>query len=207
MKFYSTCGEYLTKIKEHASKKLKESDFWMIVITNLLKENITYQNSKINYRLARNTRDYQMAENVKWLVENKYSDQKIIVWAASGHVAKYADSSNKEKTMVAMGSYFTKDSSLFKSTYIIGFTSYEGEAGRLGSKIYSVNKPKSDGFENWIDEKYDYAFVDFKNYRKLFPGQHEKFFLKGLSHISFKTEWIRLFDGIFYVKKMYACER
>ena len=106
-----------------------------------------------------------------------------------------------------MGSFFTRDSSLMNNTYIIGFTSYEGEAGRLGKKNYAIQKPRSNSFETWINEKYDYAFVDFKNYTKIFPNKADKFFLKGMGHISFKTEWTKLFDGIFYIKKMYPCQK
>ncbi|HUS03600.1 MAG TPA: erythromycin esterase family protein [Chitinophagaceae bacterium] len=204
---YTKCGQYLTTIKKQADQKLNKSDYWWVIIENLLQENIEYQASKTNWRLSMNTRDRQMAVNLKWLAENKFPNDKIIVWAANYHIAKYGDSTNKDKTLISMGNYFTRDSSLMNSTYIIGFTSYDGEAGRLGRKDFSINKPRRNGFETWINESYDYAFIDFKRYTKLFPGKTEKFYLKGLFHISFITEWPKIFDGVFYIKKMYPCRK
>ncbi|HEV8079612.1 MAG TPA: erythromycin esterase family protein [Chitinophagaceae bacterium] len=204
---FSRCGQYLTIIKKQAEQKLNKSGYWMAVIENLVQENITYQTIKNNSRVGSNTRDYQMASNLKWLSENKYPKEKIIVWAANGHIAKYADSTNNEKKLIAMGSFFTKDSALMNTTYIIGFASYKGEAGRLGRKNFAIVKPRPNGFETWINENYNYAFVDFKHYTKIFPGKLEKFFLKGMGHISFKTEWTKLFDGIFYIKEMYPCQK
>lgn len=204
---FSKCGRYLKEIKEQASLKLNKNDYWMAVIENLIQENLTYQTNQTDSRLSRNTRDYQMALNLKWISENKYPNEKIIVWAANYHVAKYADSTLSKKTLIAMGSFFTKDSLIRNSTYIIGFTSYDGEGGRLGSKDFTIAKPRPNSFENWIDKKYAYAFVDFKQYAKNFHGESEKFFLKGLSHNNFKNDWTKIFDGIFYIKKMYPCQK
>jgi len=205
--FFLRAGQYLAEIKKQAAQKLNKSDYWMVVIENLLQENLSYQTIQSDFRFARNARDYQMASNLKWLCKNKYPNEKIIVWAANYHVAKYVDSTNSTKTLTAMGSFFTSDSLLMSSTYIIGFTSYDGEAGRLGFKNYSINKPRSNSFENWISEKYDYAFVDFKKYNKIFPNKFESFFMKGLGHNNFKNEWSRIFDGVFYIKKMYPCQK
>jgi erythromycin esterase len=203
---YSQCGKYLVAIKRQAEQKLNKNDYWMFVIENLVQENITYQTIKTNRNFGSTTRDRQMAANLKWLSENKYPNEKIIVWAANFHIAKYGDSTTKEP-LISMGNFFTRDSLLMNSTYIIGFTSYDGEAGRLGRKDYSITKPRRNGFETWINESYNYAFIDFKRYTKLFPGKTEKFYLKGLFHISFITEWPKIFDGVFYIKKMYTCRK
>jgi erythromycin esterase len=202
--FFARCGHYLEQIKQQAAGKLGADDFWMRVIDNLVAENIQYQTFKTDFRKSGNTRDYQMARNLKWLSEIRYPKEKIIVWAANAHIAKYADSLKGDpgKAMIAMGSYFTKDSLLLKKTYVIGFTSYEGEAGRLGFEKFTIRKPASNGFENWIDKSWNYAFVDFRKYQ----DEPEVFYLKGLSHGSFfKRDWTKIFDGVFYIKEMYAC--
>lgn len=203
--YYIRCDKYLKQIKSEIGKKLDKNSFWIIVIDNLIQENLEYGTKK-DHKQSSNARDLQMANNLKWLVENKYPSDKIIVWAANAHVAKYADSSttNLNDKIIRMSSYFTRDSSLLKKSYIIGFTSYEGEAGRLGMKTFKIRKPKSDGFENWINKNIDYAFVDFKKY----SGDSEQFYLKGLGHNTFfKQDWTKIFDGIFYIKEMYPCER
>jgi erythromycin esterase-like protein len=202
---YSRCGNYLRQIKSEIGKKLDKNNFWVIVIDNLIQENLEYGTKK-EYKKSGNTRDLQMANNLKWLADYKYSSDKIIVWAANAHIAKYADSSttNPNDKTISMSSYFTRDSSLLQKSYILGFTSYEGEAGRLGMKTFEIRKPKSNGFENWINKSFNYAFVNFKSY----SGTSEQFYLKGLGHNTFfKKDWTKIFDGIFYIKEMYPCGR
>jgi len=204
--FYSKCGNYLTEIRQQAGEKLGKDNFWIMIIDNLIQENIEYQTVKIDFRQSNNARDYQMARNLQWLTEVKYPKEKIIVWAANAHVAKYMDSSrnDSQKKLIAMGSYFTVDSFRLKKSYIIGFTSYEGTAGRLGFKEFTIRKPKPNGFENWIDKTYNYAFVDFR----AFIEESEPFYLKGLGHNSFfKKDWTKIFDGVFYIKNMYPCQK
>lgn len=203
--YYSRCGKYLIQIKSEIGKKLDKNNFWVMVIDNLIQENLEYGTKK-DYKQSGNARDLQMANNLKWLADNKYPDDKIIVWAANAHVAKYSEGSksNPNDKIISMSSYFTRDSSLLKKSYIIGFTSYEGEAGRLGMKTFKIRKPKAGGFENWINKSFNYAFVDFKTY----SGDSEQFYLKGLGHNTFfKQDWTKIFDGIFYIKEMYPCKR
>ena len=206
---YAKCETFLNQIKNQISGKLNESDFWMMVINNLIAENKTYMVYKIDKIIASNIRDEQMALNLKWLMNIKFPNERIIVWAANAHVAKYMDSLGKSgRKLISMGSFFTNTKRYFDETYVLGFTSYEGEAGRLGFDIYSVRKPKTNGFENWINKSYNYSFVDFKNYNSKYPDQPQLFYLKGLGHnTAFQKDWTKVFDGIFFIREMYPCKR
>ncbi len=206
---YSKCEIYLSQIKSQLADKLRENDFWMQVINSLLEENKEYQLIKTDNIIAGNIRDAQMALNLKWLTDVKFQKEKIIVWAANAHVAKYIDSSGKNgRKMISMGSYFIRDEKYLNETYVIGFTSYEGEAGRLGSKTYSVRKPKPNGFENWINKSYNYSFVDFNAYHSKYPNKSYNFYLKGLGHNSaFEKDWTKVFNGVFFIREMYPCKR
>jgi len=208
-KIFLTCGKYLLEFKSQLEQKFNKNDFWMMVIENLLQENQTYQSNLVDFRLTRSARDFQMASNLNWLSNYKYKNQKIIVWAANYHIAKYTDTSSSDfsKRLTSMGSYFTRDSLMQKNTFIIGFSSFSGDAGRLGVKDYTIAKPKLNGFETWIDNRFDYAFVDFRKFNERFPNVHEHFFLKGFGHLSFQTEWTKLFDAEIFIRKMYPCEK
>ncbi len=206
---YSKCETYLNQIKNQVTGKLNENDFWMQVIKSLVVENKQYQLLKTDNIKAGNIRDSQMALNLKWLTDVKFPKEKIIVWAANAHVAKYIDSAGKDgRKMISMGNYFASDEKYLNETYVMGFTSYEGEAGRLGFETYSVRKPKPNGFENWINKSYDYSFVNFKSYNNQYPTKSENFYLKGLGHNSaFEKDWTKVFDGIFFIREMYPCKR
>lgn len=206
---FSKCETYLNEIKNQVAIKLSENNYWMQIINSLLAENKEYELYNKDWIISGDVRDAQMASNLKWLTDVKFPKEKIIVWAANAHVAKYNDSTGKNnRRMISMGSYFTNDVKYLKDTYVIGFTSYEGEAGRLGFKTYSVQKPKRNGFENWINKSYNYSFVDFKTYNSKYSGKSEGFYLKGLGHYSvFKKDWTKIFDGVFFIREMYPCKR
>jgi erythromycin esterase-like protein len=206
---YSKCQAYLNQIKNQVTNKLDENDFWMQVINNMMSENEEYRLLKTNRIVASNIRDYQMASNLKWLSEVKFQNEKIIVWAANVHIAKDNDSLSKDgQNMISMGNYFTKEEKYLNETYVIGFTSYEGEAGRLGSKTYAVSKPKKNGLENWINKAYNYSFIDFKTYNAKQTDKSEKFYLKAFGHnAALERDWTKVFDGIFFIREMYPCKR
>lgn len=198
--FFDRCKEQAGIIHQQLAAKAGPDAFWTMVVQNIIAETLSFQRG--DFRIARNTRDEQMALNLRWLAEHKYPGEKIIVWAANYHIAKYADHDGK-KDLESMGHFFTRDSNYLRQTYVLGFNSYGGTAGRLGFPDYDIQKPRKDGFENWIPEQMAYAFTDFSK----MPDKSEKFFLKGLGHMSFKTHWAQLFDGVFFIREMYPCEK
>lgn len=203
---------YLSEIKNQMLRKMPSDNFWVMVVENLIQENIQFQNIGKDYWKSTNTRDEQMALNLKWLNEVKYSKDKIIVWGHNYHISKYAGHYPEKFLNAAkpMGSLFTKDSNTLKNTYVIGLTSYEGTAGRLNSKIYKVDKLEKNSFENWINNQYKYAFVDFKKYNSANSNNHDNFFMSGAIKIPYhknqKAQWNYIFDGVFYIREMYPCQ-
>jgi erythromycin esterase len=205
---YSKQLSYLLLIKEQLATKLKADHFWMMLMDNLIAENDEYRNIK-KYIQSTQTRDRQMALNLLWLSTKKYPKEKIIVWAHNTHISKYDGNYNHSflDKKTHMGSEFDrlKDASL--ETYTIGFTSYEGTAGRLGNKNETkVKNPKANSFENWIDKNYNFAFVDFKKFNQDNTGAIPTFMMKGHRHnFNQKASWTKIFDGIFFIKEMYPC--
>jgi erythromycin esterase-like protein len=206
---------YLAEIKKQLIDKLNVDDFWVQVVDNLITENLEYQALKSSvYAIHMNIRDERMALNLKWLASIKYPKEKIIVWAHNGHVSKYAGHYPEKpfNSLKTMGTVFTSDSIFMKQTYILGFTSYEGTTGRLyGGKVYEVTKPERNSLENWVASKYDFAFVDFKQFNLLHPDENENFNMSGatkgnLYHKNAKAQWNKVFDGVFFIRHMYPCE-
>ncbi|MFN0254223.1 erythromycin esterase family protein [Pedobacter ureilyticus] len=156
-------------------------------------------------------RDKQMAENLKWLAYQKYRDKKIIVWAHSAHILKNPDLIKKSvasEGWANMGHFFTKDSLAKKETYLLGFTSKNGMAGRITNpNKYRASPAVKNGFENWVPANVNYAFVDFGIFKKLHPAVKEYFPMKGKWHGSSEAIWTEVFDGIFYIRDMYPCDK
>ncbi|MDE1190847.1 MAG: erythromycin esterase family protein [Arachidicoccus sp.] len=162
-------SDYLDTIYQQLSNTLPTNSFNILLIQNLRSEFEEFTNrSDLMYGYY--VRDKQMFENLKWLIKQKYPKDKIMVWAASQHIAKVKSGNsiviNKKRVNVRfMGDYFKDDSSLLKETYVLGFISYQGEAGRQTMERYNILMPKKNSFENWISPKYDYSFTDLASFK------------------------------------------
>ena len=209
--FYKNALNGLQILKEDIMVKAGADNIACILIDNV--SAFTQQLlRKNNFTSMVNIRDIQMAENLNWLCYIKFPTEKVIVWAANYHISKFMGHFKKTSLNdnISMAGEFTKDTVLDKTTYIIGFTSFEGEAGRIGTKIFKVDPPKKNGFETWIDEKRDFAFIDFRKFNLLNPNYDLEFDMKSCVtdnnvHKSYPGQWNRIFDGIFFIRNMYPC--
>jgi len=206
---YSRQLNYLLTVKDQLGKVLSPGNIWMMVLDNLISENSRSRNAGRPLVIF-NERDKQMAQNLLWLCNVKYPDEKIIVWAQNAHISKNAGHYDNSYIDVYnyMGSVFDALKSPALKTYSVGFASYKGTAGRITmAKTETLKDPKKNGFENWITESYNFAFTDFSRFKKENPGNRSEFFMKGHDHFnSIKTDWQNKFDGIFFIREMYPCK-
>jgi len=196
----------LITIKKECLARIPKNSYWILILDNLLALNdqILAQLSK-NIAAVMNSRDEQMARNLEWLLKYKYPEQKLIVWAHNWHIAKYTDQvSGHEHSAKSMGTYFTSNASWNAQTYVLGFTSATGSAGRITvDTTYTIDFNTEEGLEKWVKQKkFPYAFLNFKDANRLQP-----FLMKGFSHEYRKERWNRIFDGIFYIENMYPCNK
>jgi erythromycin esterase-like protein len=199
----------LAKIKE-VQLENKDSSYWSVVIDNLISLN--------NYSIL--NRDKSMSDNLKYLVNKKYKKEKIIVWAANAHTMKYTNQiavnnriKNSYRWIIVnnMATHFTNDSELAAKTYVLGFSSYTGTAGRLGTTASKVQVPNKKGLENWIAKDVAYGFIDFKDFNTKFGNPEEPFLMKAPSHATIpgsvmKIPWNLVYDGVFFIREMYPVQ-
>lgn len=145
-------------------------------------------------------RDKQMSQNLLWILQHKYPNQKIIIWAANSHIMRNLIDTTYP---FSMAYYISRESDFAGKMYIMGFTDYSGSAGRIYSKPYNISLSRKASLESWVNEKgYDYAFIDFKNSKKL---KNVSFMMRGQDHFQTGAKWMSIFDGIFYIKKIRPC--
>ena len=206
-------GYYTEVILEQLRMQALKDSFYIKVLQGQLelfnmalyyKYDSVYTKTKKNYPLH----DFQMAENLKWLVSFKYPNEKIIVWAHNTHVEKASAVNTERNDYNSMGFYFTQDNALFNQTYIIGFTAYAGN-GRLmleDNPAERVTKPNNYSIETWMHKKgYPYSFIDFTGFNRS-PRNKKPFYMKSYINREEKLEWNRYYDGIFFIDKMIPCE-
>jgi len=154
-------------------------------------------------------RDAQMARNLRWLVTNKYPNEKIIVWAANTHIIRNNDTNlnKKYKIPFSMGQNFTRDSSMEKQTYIIGFTGYSGVSKRAFGNMRTINisKPKKNSLESWVNETgQENVFINFLQFQKSEIAQ-QAFTMNFINWLDAKSEWINAYDGVVYIQETVPC--
>lgn len=219
--FYDKLLEQLDIIKSEISSRIDGNSYWKIMVDNLvettkqMKYGLCVKNrscASSDYYKGSNARDIQMAKNLEWLITFKYPDEKVIVWAHNAHISRFGGNFSETflNSRTTMGTEFTKDSSLNRDTYIVGFTSLEGTSGRLTyEKHYKILKPTKNSIENWFDKSLNYAYVDFKKFNELNPNNSVEFKMKanliGINIKNHQAQWTHIFDGIFYIKNMYPC--
>jgi erythromycin esterase-like protein len=204
---YNSVLFYLSSIKKQLTNSLGENSIWIILADNLLQNNLWYKYEKTDKMKAAQLRDSIMANNLRWLFEVKFKNEKVIVWAANSHINKFSGHFPMASlnNFISMGSILLADTVLANKSYILGFTSLTGTAGRLGSKPYKLLRAKTNSFEQWIGPLNNYSFVDFKEFNSRYTGADETFNMSGLGHINHEAVWNKIFDGIFFIRDMYPC--
>jgi len=139
------------------------------------------------------TRDSAMAENIKWLYNQKYQGKKIIIWGANSHISYDTFQVDKKKPPTyRMGGWLKK---FFREgeLYAIGFTSKYGTTGIFNSKPIARHAKAS--YENSVSNDLKYGFLDLQKQNP------RPFAASFFGHREQTKEWSKIFDGIFYIRE------
>ncbi|WP_196887312.1 erythromycin esterase family protein [Aureivirga sp. CE67] len=153
------------------------------------------------------SRDFQMAKNMKWLVDNMYQNEKIIFWAHNYHLVRKYKDKKIETSFVSAGEHFYTLVSK-NEVYSIGFTSREGRTERsilsedLDYLNYDIKAPKKECFENWMFE--NNHKISFTNFKKI-NNKNQKFKMRGYLYRMNNYYWLGAFDGMIYIENMKPC--
>ncbi|MGJ0845565.1 erythromycin esterase family protein [Tissierella praeacuta] len=112
-----------------------------------------------------NTRDYNMAENVKWIIEHEkrhYNNNKIMLWAHNGHISNYYFN------FLNMGRLLKE--ALGDEYYSLGFDFYKGSFNAIGQTTFrtklgvlELDAPKKDIFSSYFKAtNYPLSYLDLK---------------------------------------------
>ena len=158
-------------------------------------------------------RDKQMFLNVLWLLQHKYPNDKIIIWAHSSHIAKAAkEFEDHGQKGIMMGNFLGNKKLNPFSYYALGFTSYSATPIWTSNNYkIDVEFPKKIGFENWIPKNLNYSYVDF-SLKKGTLNNNESFAMKGTNfpshqHRNLVYQWTNVFDGIFFIRNIEGCSK
>ena len=151
-------------------------------------------------------REKRMAENLIWMIDNYYPNEKIIVWIANLHAAKnlnedvYKKGNDQYRQITPIGQLLS-DKYGEDKVYSIACTSTEGSTnGEQGPEKISIPSTSWD-YQFARNTKDDYAFVDFSQIRKSQYGDKE-FESTIMGYQPHMGKWYHIFDGILFIRKM-----
>ena len=150
-----------------------------------------------------------MAENLIWLVNEWYPEQKMIVWAHNMHVARNASSIKFVNPQVRvphmefmeMGDYVHHE--LGKSAYSIAFVTYQGTRGRRENHPPGRVESVTGSIQSlWHHTGQFFSFLDLRSV----PRGHW-LYEPLLAYVNGSAKqgaiWPNVFDGFFYIDTMF----
>ncbi|MCK5147522.1 erythromycin esterase family protein [bacterium] len=149
-----------------------------------------------------NIRDRIMGENLIWLKETYFSDEKIIVWGANSHLNynRHLIEQGSEIQMIPAAQYVKNR--LGDRLYTVAFTSFDGQAGTVFRPADAVPPANPKALETeWAGCGDDFAFLDCR-VLPLTNWLHIPQWGRLYGYGDFKAPWAAMTDGIFFIKSM-----
>jgi erythromycin esterase len=175
-------------------------DSTMNQVPAFLKKYATWEEVNGRFFTTISQRDSTMAEVAKWIVDDLYTDEKIIISAANSHI------SNKEIQEACMGEILKKE--YRKRYYSIGFFHSLGDPKHLLRTVTYENKasllPKNSLQYKFLETGKTRLFLNLQKQRR---NKKSKWIFKDLENVfqtrGFQHGQINLaksFDGLIWIK-------
>ena len=152
-------------------------------------------------------RDKKMTENLSWLIDKYYPNEKVIIWTANLHAAKnlnqaiYEAGDDRYQNLTTLAQHLSNKYGEDK-VYSIACTSSEGNTNSDTGNVVPISLPETSWDYNFAKEfKGDYAFIDFSQIRKTEYGNSE-FESTVLGYKPHLGKWYNIFDGILFIREM-----
>lgn len=163
---------------------------------------------------VQNIRDRQMADNLLWLAGEEYAGRKIVVWAATYHIARnHAETEGIVQGLdigqtVPMGHLVWDE--LGEAVYALGVTSYGGEYGfRVeglagGEPPSAVPPPPPGSLEDILHAAgLENAIVDLQRETAGGAWLRQRRPARWYSYEEYTTgDWTRVLDGVLFIETM-----
>ncbi|SFG84797.1 erythromycin esterase [Priestia megaterium] len=115
-----------------------------------------------DHRTYKKVREKRMKENLEWICQELYPDEKIIVWAHNLHIFKQYKTFTGFEPLGAIVSNEIKEQS-----YYLGLFMYEGEIHTDTGQPYKIEKPPKKSLEDYMHQVQSPAlFTDFSQLEK-----------------------------------------
>jgi erythromycin esterase len=155
-----------------------------------------------------------MADNLLWLAREAYPDRKIIVWAATYHSMRNAQTIQSDypdldySEAVSMGHLLSEQ--LGDAVYTVACTPYEGSFGNIfWDNPMDLEPAPGDSLEGlWAATKHDKAFVDLRHLPTSGAWlQAEQLGRAAFAYRPVRANWSQIVDGLVFLRTMTRATR
>lgn len=156
-------------------------------------------------------RDSLMAENVKWIMKNRFPDEKVIISCSNIHaISSYIPDIICEKKFKkgfigtnTLGYQLKK--TFGNQVYSIATITYEGAREQIYNNgvitLFPIESRSKDGLEFLLSQKCDFGFVGFD--QQYFKNKNDCFKMFPTFEKEYSFQWGKGYDGVFFIKNMY----
>jgi erythromycin esterase len=150
-----------------------------------------------------NPRDAQSGRNLAWLAKTRYAGRKIIVWAATMHIARRVEGIDTRapglnyKGVRPMGQVAAE--TLGREMYVLGFDALRGRRGHVFSgRDFPIEKAP-DGSLAALAAKAGLktAWIDFSRLPEESPFRR-KMIARPLGNAAMEADWTQVVDGMLF---------
>jgi len=209
--FLNTLVGLRSDIEKTSDPVDREAAFWLQVLESTETHSVHLWQAYDSHRLIEYSekRDAQMGRNLLWLADEYFPGRKIIVWAATYHVARNLDSLEPVEAVEpdapprpeVMGDVVFD--ALGDQIYALGFTASTGSTGAVFKPAHDLSEVSEGSFEELMNRAgFEYAIVDFRHITAGGDWLGEEMISRPFGYVEERGDWTKVLDGLMYIREM-----
>jgi erythromycin esterase len=152
-------------------------------------------------------RDMQMGDNLLWLANVAYPERKVIVWAATLHVARVLEGIDWVNSTASYAGYTTMGQVVWDGigtdAYAIGFTAGEGQVGSWRNEPWQLPPPEEGSLEEaFMHAGFQNAFLDLRAIPAGGEWLSRYLLSRPMGYSWMRASWPRHMDAVIFTRVM-----
>jgi erythromycin esterase len=195
--------EYL--VEKHSEFDSKYYRYKLLSLQKYLNYRYKFPDYDKDYAASSFARDHSMAENFRYIADELYPDEKIIVWAHNVHIMRNPDYIEEEEFIYRETMTHDLWQIYGDDIYNIAFVSYQGSVINDDDPAFaqiSVCHPTQEGQLSWYLNQpgHEYGFLDIRGLDASHWLKNEKIYARFYAPKSYTANWYDICDAFVFIK-------
>ncbi len=160
-----------------------------------------------DWKRANTLRNLQMADNLLWLMNTCYPNERFVVWSANLHIARNL-AVNKEAYDSLQTMADVLDTALNHRTYSVAFSGFEGQVTQWDGTPQPLETAFEGSLEGTLEKAgFKIAFLDFRGLPPEGQWLRAETYARPLGNTFKLFTWPNHFDGLFFIRNIEPSKR